>query len=511
MMEIVRDFSSSAEEANDKGVPEFGNIRVEQLRYPRKRSLPSREAVFNGAYAHLRESALRRVLYFGYGYGGARPYVHFPNAEHYQAIPFTFADWEHHGDMESEYGRIQKTQTYPTRVMPAAFDDITADVLQNFGHTLEEWGNRIPKTNEISVGVYDCLGGKMLAQKTKAESGYHNGVRGTFQSEPVFYEISPYSQELTIELWRRGVGQMAKELAQEDYGNVQAFLDLYRTIKDPLTGLRVSPAQVSAFHELHTRSLIQATGQPPKSGEPLAAQLALESAFLALPEARNVACVRFTDPHELPFIYVDPTALPRGEFANPKRVIEVLRELIDDSEKYKTAVTTPIAVSHFKEPFQRDPKLLIIDGNNRATATLLMRFVDFVNYDRKKLKDHHQALQRFVGLNDLDIEWEGDLDATLRSLSPDDIDLLLASQRSVRQFATSKIPALLVYEPNFHTIAVEQSQDGNITLLHPGHQTIYNDRRWAIAIPPKKQTHGRTKGGNIRATLESEIGWSTRS
>jgi hypothetical protein len=313
--------------------------------------------------------------------------------------------------------------------------------------------------------------------------------------------VSGESGRLERQLWERGLNQIAQELQEGNDSNVQSFLHLYNRIKDPVSPLRsILPEQARMFKELYLecRRLSPEGDDNLSKQKNLIVQLALEASFLALPGVKDVECVVCGGHHELPYIAIDIEELPRGEFANPKRVIEVLKELVDDSEKKGQAVATPITVSYCQEPFQAKPGLFIIDGNNRATAMLLMKFVNFVDFDKKAVVDFHEGLRRFIALYDLDIEWERDLAVALKSLMPDDLDFLAQKQAIIQEFAGAKAPALLVQEPNFHTVAVSQSQGERIVLLQPVHQVIYNQKRWSIAIPSKQQSHGRAAGNDVR-------------
>ena len=234
-------------------------------------------------------------------------------------------------------------------------------------------------------------------------------------------------------------------------------------------------------------------------------QLALESSFLGLPAARDIAGVVYGGHHELPYIYLDVGELPRGEYATPRRVVEILGELVHESVERGQPVVTPITVSYCHEPYQARPELFIIDGNNRATAILLMKYISFVGFAREGFLDQGN-LRRFIALYDLDMEWERDLVLALRSLASDGVDCLLANQSTVKEFAGALAPVLLVQEPNFHTVSVARSFGKGIVLLQPMHQVVYNQQRLPMAIPSKQQSHGRAAGNDLRINLKDGAG-----
>lgn len=499
-------YKPSIAQDKDQDVPEFGGFAPHELRQPEIRRL-SPDLFGNEAVRCLRQSGLQRALYFGYGIGELPP-VQFPNAEHFQHVPFTNNHWLRYGNMESEHSRVQfMLEQYKSRQFPEVCDGICADVLAS-DNLLQEWSNQIPRVDKASTLIYEQSAKQMEASKVHDDLGYSNGEQGAYQSEPVFYQVSELGGSLERKLWLGALAQISDELQQDNFRNLPSFLHLYNRVKDPITPIRSGlPEQVKIFKELYEESwkALSLNGNPNSERQQiliLVSQLALESSFLALPGLKDIACVVYGGHHELPYIYVDAASLPRGEFAGPRRVIEVLGELLDESEKHGQPVATPITVSYCQEPFQSKPDLFIIDGNNRATATLLMKFLDYVDFDKAAIFDHKDSLRGFISLYDLDIEWERDLAVALKVITPEVVESLVQRQDIIRQFANARIPALLVQEPNFHTVAVAQSHSERIVLLQPMHQVIYNQKRWSVAIPAKQQSHGRAAGNDIRVSLE---------
>lgn len=487
----------------DKDVLEFGGFTPYELRQPEARRL-SPDLFGAKALQGLKHSAVQRALYFGYGLGDL-PATHFPNAEHFQHVPFTHSHWSRYGDMESEYSRVRfMLELYESRQFPEAFDGICRDVLAS-NDLLLEWSNQIPKVDKDSSAIYEQIAKQMAASKAHDDLSYSNGEQGAYQSEPVFYEVSKQGGALEGKLWEKALNQISDEIQQGDFRNLPSFLHLYNRIKDPITPIRSTLSeQVRLFEDLYgeSQSYLSSDGNLNiERQKVLVTQFALESSFLALPGAKDITCVIYGGHHELPYIYVDVTRLPRGEFAGPQRAIEVLGELLHQSEQCGQPVATPITVSYCQEPFQTKPDLFIIDGNNRATATLLMKFIDYVGFDKEAIFNHKDSLRRFISLYDLDIQWERDLAVALKVLTPEVVGSMENNQDLIQHFANARIPALLVQEPNFHTVAVTQSHSEKIVLLQPMHQVIYNQKRWSIAIPSKQQSHGRAAGNDIRMSL----------
>lgn len=511
-------FKSVRAQNKDQDVPEFGNYSPGELRPPEVRK-QRRDLAESEAGQGLYRSAVSRAIFFAYGIGEV-PHVHFPNAEHFQHQPFAKNHWLRYGNMESENSRIKfMIEKYQRRRFPEEFSYVCRRALSNES-ALDEWGNQIPRVHNVSARIYEKIGAQMNENKIGDDFGYHNGDQGAYKSEPLFYESPAEMVALELQLWDRSLSQIAQELRNNDIKNVPSFLHLYNHIKDPITPLReILPNQARIFSELYEACSLAliSNGRSLDQEKILVAQLALESSFLALPGVKNIVQVVYGGHQELPYIFVDVTRLPRGEFADPEKIFDVLfgkndgkKNLVGIFQDLKEigfgrAKITPITVSYFQTPYQNRAEIFIVDGNNRATAVLLMQFLNFVGFDEKKVINFSDGLRRFVSLHNLDIEWERDLAVLLRTLSPDQRNRLVTEERAIaRQFENAAIPALLVQEPNFHTVDVAQSEAKrpDIFLLQPMHQAIYNDKRWSIAIPAKKQSHGRALGNDLRFSLD---------
>ena len=180
-----------------------------------------------------------------------------------------------------------------------------------------------------------------------------------------------------------------------------------------------------------------------------------------------------------------------------------------------------------------------------------MKFIEFVDFDKEKILNFSDKLDEFVVKHNLDIKWERDIALTLIVMNFVDgleinerfvnyeskvdefvakngwngdhwtedikkllsritykpIDYMIRHQDIVRMFAISKVPALLVQETSFHTLDMARSDEQNVVLLQPMHQTLYNNRESGIAIPSKKQSHGRINGNDMRLPLFQDEVW----
>ncbi|HXS14821.1 MAG TPA: hypothetical protein VN711_01730 [Candidatus Saccharimonadales bacterium] len=497
--EIIR---PNRQQERDRQVPEFGGYQPWELRHPVERE--SREDVFYGeAQRKLRHSAVERSLFFSYGIGRL-PHVQFPNAEHFQHIPFTQEHWRQYGNLESEYARLHFVlDNYPNRGFPKEFAQV-ANLALRETNVLGAWDESHVQRERIVSDIYDNVSQRMHEQREHEPLKYHNGFEGAYQSAPIFYESSGEVRQIEKQLWLEALTQISAELQAGNPEHLKAFLDLHASIKDPITQVRSQREnQVEIFLSLYkdAQESIPAPQRTLEADSILIAQLALESSFLSQPGAKDVFAVIYGGHHELPYAYVDVSQLPRGELANPGRVRGVLREILDDSERYQEAVVTPIMVSYYQEPHKAAAQMGILDGNNRATALLLFRYLDSVGCDRASALRREQ-LDRFVKDHDLAIAWERDLALALQEFKLEDWEHIQRMKDYVKRFAYCKVPALLVDEPNFITIAVAQSDRARIVPLQPMHQALYNQRERPMAIPSKQQSHGRSEGNDIRIEVQ---------
>jgi hypothetical protein len=392
----------------------------------------------------------------------------------------------------------------------------------------------------------------MAKTKVNDDFGYVASGRGAYQSDPVLYPTTAEGRALEITLWHKSLDQITAELQDGNYDNLEDFLHLYNCVKDPVSPIAATlPDQVEIFISLYEEAMasLPANEYSREQTKAFVVQLALESSFLALPAAKNIVRAHYSAHHELPYIHIEIEKLPRGEFASPVRVVEITQELLDQSKTHGETVATPIAVSQFQTPGNNVPEMFIVDGNNRATAILIMKYFDYVNFDKGKIRQYEDHLPEFVNDFGLDVKWERDIAMALslmvfiedmdlgqdpvglnkkvdeylvkhnlndevwrgsvkrlfEGITQKPIDVLLDNKTLVQEYAHAQIPALLVQEPSFHTIACSLSEGEKITLLQPMHQAIYNENDSEVAVPSKRQTHGRVDGNRKPRAVRSVI------
>lgn len=502
---------------DDPGVAEFGLTRPR--RTPAERN-PHPDTTDKQAFKSLKAQAISRALHFGYGIGDVADVpVLFPNGEHYKDQPFDKDHWERFGNLESEHARIDFTLTIygQQRGFPREFGPYVNTALLT-RDTLGAWEEASSCIAQASKGIYQTIRGEMVEKKFVDPEAQKEGYTEAYQSRPILYETKPDVVRGEQTLWDRALTQIAEELQRGDYRHLGSFLDLYTRIKDPITPVTQTLArQESLFRELlrSARSELRKQGITniaTEEGKTLLAQLALESSFLALPAAQSIFYMRGdAQHHAIPYVYTDLKDLPRGEYTTPQAVLPRLTEILDNAEDNATVVITPIAVSYFQTPGEPKPTMFVIDGNNRATALMVMQYL-YTEHPTYEERLNPATLKNFMQKHKLHPGWERELILTLKAqdaVTTDGVtpsgftrelyNRIMTDQPRLRKVVRARVPAMLVQEPNFHTIEVESSERyrPDIFLLQPMHQAIYNHDDLAMAIPPKKQTHGRAPGNNV--------------
>lgn len=539
---VVKGFAPTT----DAGVPDFGPFHPDPRPITLRRSTP--DTVDKKARERLYTSAINRALHFAYGdvtdeEATAGIQLQFPHAEHIQNLPFERSHWAAYGNMESERARVDlMLDIYPERSFPTALDGILQPIVET-ARPLEAWRKAQPKVAFVAERLYKGIQQDMIARiqpdtiakRLWHEDGYHNA----YQSDPIHYSHNIESRDREKQIWENALTQITTELQGGDMHNVAAFLSLYGRIKDPITPLTSTlTEQAKIFKRLYRETQAHLSPEDKAStptnerAKTLVTQLALESSFLALPLAHDVFYVRGDAEadsggrhQELPYVYVRLKDLPRGEFTNPYAVVPRIRELIDDFNQRGRLVVTPLAVSHIQEPGVKTPTTFLIDGNNRATSLMVMQYLfeSGVSYEDRL---DQQKLDTFMKKHHLHTGWEREIALTLAAeksytdsdgdfhegFTPEVYGLIMQAKDRIQPLIDAKVPALLLSEPDFHTVIVDRAVKNrpDLPLLQPMHQAIYNadgvrnkqGKLIAVAIPPKNQTHGRAMGNNIRVGVE---------
>ncbi|MEI7579379.1 MAG: hypothetical protein WCJ58_05070 [bacterium] len=512
-------YSLDTNGTSDHGVPEFGK-EFGTIKSPD--SFQRREAqnlVEPDLRAALQASALERIKWFTLNWNTPdaleRPRVHFPNAELIQHFGFPESVWQNYQDPETEYQALQFVLNhFQERALPVSFQNFLADKIPEGSNLLEERGKNYETLKLIAAQELHSLIGISSSQKDVDNGG---DIPGAFVVKPAQYKTSEVMQQQSIKLWEQAVTQISNEIAGGNTANVKSFLSLYGRLKDPLTIVDFNlDLQAAKFTELLASLKIEfgdnLNNLDPAQLKVLVAQLALESSFLALPAVANdeITSLLVDSVHELPIMHVDITTLPRGEMANPKRVAgevqegekSTLQELLDDYEEYQAVVTTPITVSYMQAPDAKKPILGILDGNNRVTAVMLMKFLAEVDYDFTRLQNK-QELVKFKEKYNLDVEWERDLFYSAKELAKNAVlqERIEKDHDFITKIANAKIAALLVQESNYLTVDVSGSTQNKLHVLQPQSQYSVNQNKFLYAFGSKLQSHGRVKGANVKISV----------
>ncbi|KAG8525202.1 uncharacterized protein KY384_008846 [Bacidia gigantensis] len=139
---------------------------------------------------------------------------------------------------------------------------------------------------------------------------------------------------------------------------------------------------------------------------------------------------------------------------------------------------------------------VIIDGNHRATATMVLRLIA-ERPTALTTPDHAVELDAFCTSHGLGLKWKVDLAEVLAAIRGSRCAALVWSKMGlVERFRdVQTIPALVVREDHFHTACQQRpALEGRPRLLLPIHQALYNDEKLSLAFPQAGQVHGRAVG-----------------
>ncbi|KAI0388509.1 hypothetical protein F5Y17DRAFT_201661 [Xylariaceae sp. FL0594] len=478
---------------------------------------PPRPDIVRPSLEDLLDLSLSRIRYAVSPSNTEPPPIPFPLAESMRWDFFTEGDWDTFGNLESEYGRLTYTLTrYPERGPLASCDGILHELLGK-PSVLEAWGNFAP---ELETRAMEALRDVCRQQENnRSNKGKKWSTKADCVTVPVDYVASEKASEISLQLWRRSLAEVASELATGHSACFEQFLQVHAFLKDPIYGF-VKPFR---HQRMLFKRLVRGFEKVTPIGrlrvdelERLAAQAAQESAYLSNPLLDKVSLVHFQAHHQLTYINVPLDTLARAEFSVPSHVLEVAEEMLQAaaSNEGQACPIVPILVTS-RPRFGRGGGggghlTPIIDGNHRATAALMLRFLATCPLEA----DYAAVSRRLLGYcvdHGLGRKWQIDLLDVLREL----YDPSSSTRRSYLQtsdpqllsrFATvSHIPALVVQEEDFHTICKQRSASasasaasGVVVLLHPFHQTLFNEDELPFALPQKAgQTHGRPEAFRI--------------
>ncbi|KAI1267891.1 hypothetical protein F5Y18DRAFT_273005 [Xylariaceae sp. FL1019] len=457
-----------------------------------------RPEVWDPSYEDLEQLSLSRIYHAFKPDAANPPPVNFPLAESMRWNYFTHDDWAEFGDVETEYARFTYTLTrYPERGAPRS-------CRSGLGHLLAEpsvlsgWHKyEAELQNNADVALeYVCR------QQRNQISKQGWVTKLDYVTVPVDYEVGEDASRLSLSLWNRALSEVASDLMDCSRVRAKEFLQIFAFLKDPIYGFRKPFRDQTVIFETLIDLFLQSVLNDQLSLDDLkrvAAQGAQESSYLVCPLLKSVTVVHFKAHHQLTYVNVQLDRLARAEWSVPSHVLEVVEELLQavavNNGRACPLVPILVTVRPCFATGERD-LIPIIDGNHRATAVMMLRFLA-AEPRLSNGVDMQERLRRYCVNRRLGKKWELDLMGVLYELYTEHHRLLreqLSSTEVLSHFATvESIPALFVQEEDFHTICKQRSE-GKVkpVLLHPFHQTLFNDDSLPFALPQKAgQTHGR--------------------
>jgi hypothetical protein len=432
-----------------------------------------------------------------------RPPRLFPTTETVFSRHFSSDVWLLHGDMETELGRMNYLLTeLPERSIPSRYISTTKLILSSSA-VLAAWQKALPQLRRAAATETDRIIAQMQTQREQKAPRIN---KSDFITVPVDYETDTAASVLGLGLWRRALEEIATFTSRGQFEHVPAFLQIFSYLKDPLGGLEPTPAKAVDLFIHFAACITTLTGQTAMTSvhqafwQAAMAQAAQEAMFLADSLLENVEYVHFSEHQQLSYVYVELDQLPRSEFSIPQRVLRIVEEIIlSAGNAQDNCFVAPIAVSTYPVlPIGCGRRtIVVIDGNHRATATMILRFIAEWPGVVTNINPH-TALNAFCVSHGLEVKWQVDLRQVIDTLCENlhYLSLIQSNMDAVKRFrSVSKIPALVVREDNFHTVCQQRTPLANRPrLLLPIHQAIYNDESHGFAFPRAGQVHGRAVG-----------------
>lgn len=467
---------------------------------PKRRFLPP--DIATPRFGDLVDLALLRV-YDAASSLEVRPPRLFPTVETVFGKYHAQDDWPIHGDLETEMGRLgYMLSNLPERGIPTSCTATIRLVLSS-APVLPAWKQTLPQLkNQIAEEIRWVIHQMQKQHRLKMSCYQKSG----FIAIPVDYRTDTAASGYAIQLCERSLSEIVVQVSNGHFEQAKAFLQIFTFLKDPLGGLEsVFDKAVDLFAYMMA-SLASSARQTP--GFPVnragwhaaAAQAAQEALFLASPLLEHIDYIHFTGHQQLPYVYVSLDQLPRSEFSIPEHVLRIIEEIlnIESSQIEGSCPIAPISVSSYPAlPFEHGKQMtVIIDGNHRATATMVLRLIA-EHQVAWTTKEPGEVLDAFCTDHALGPKWKVDLAEVLETLRGSHCAALVQRKMDlVENFRNvNTIPALVVREDNFHTVCQQRPALGNRPrLLLPIHQALYNDEKLNFAFPQAGQVHGRAIG-----------------
>ena len=458
----------------------------------------------------------------------ARPPRLFPTAETVLAKSFIHDDSFTHEDLEIEMGKMSyMLSNLPERGMPTECISLIRFVLSSVS-VLTAWERTLLRLrNKIREEIQWVIQ-KMQEQQQQLNISSYQKTR--FIAIPVDYRTDATTSSYAIQLWERSLSEIVVEVSKGNFEHTKAFLQIFAFLKDPLGGLEsVSDKAVDFMAYLTTflASFVRQTGDHSLTRAKWHAavtQAAQEALFLACPLLEHISYIHFAGHQQLPYVYVTLDQLPRSEFSIPEHVLQIIEEILTAGPlpNGESCPIAPITVCSYPTlPIEQGKHTtVILDGNHRATATMILRLIAEHSIALTTNEAAREALDAFCIDHNLGRKWKTDLSEVLETLlrgnhyyTATATALIRSKMDLVKRFQNLQhIPALVVREDDFFT---ECHQRPPLTmetptrrrrrrrLVLPIHQAIYNDDDLDFAFPQAGQVHGRAFGFKPMALLSS--------
>ncbi|MCJ1456018.1 hypothetical protein MMC28_006375 [Mycoblastus sanguinarius] len=432
-----------------------------------------------------------------------RPPRLFPTTETAFAKYYTHDDWLIHGDLETEMGRMSyMLSNLPERGIPTECVAPIRFVLSSVS-VLTAWEQTLPL---LKTKIREDIRWVMCKMQRQQRLNIPSYQKSNFVAIPVDYRTDTSASGYAIQLWESSLTEVIVQVSKGHFEQAKAFLQIFAFLKDPLGGLEsVFDKAVDLFAYMMTFLAISVRQLPGNSltrarWHSAAAQAAQEAFFLACPLLERIHYIHFTGHQQLPYVYVALDQLPRSEFSIPEHVLRIVEEILTTQslQNEGSCPIAPISISSYPAlPMEQGKHMtVIIDGNHRATATMVLRLIA----ERPVVlitEEPGEVLNAFCTDHKLGLKWKVDLAEVLESLRGNHYAALVRSKMDlVKRFRdVQAIPALIVREDNFHTACQQRpALENRPRLLLPIHQALYNDEKLGLAFPQAGQVHGRTVG-----------------
>ena len=475
--------------------------------FPARRRLP--QDITAPKFGDLVDLALLRVLDAGISLETPPPRL-FPTAETVFAKYYANEDWLNHGNLETEIGRMSyMLSNLPERSIPSECIP-TIRLILSSASVLVAWKRTLPRLKKNILQEIRWVVSQMQKQQRENLSGH---TKSRFLAVPVDYRTDATTSHYAIQLWENSLSEITARASNGHFEQAKTFLQVFAFLKDPLGGLEgISEKAVDLFVYMMTSlaRISRQTANGPLRWHAATAQAAQEALFLSCPLLENISYIHFTGHQQLPYVYVALDQLPRSEFSIPEHVLRIVEEILTANPSHGTSTcpVAPIAVSSYPAlPIEQGKHTtVIIDGNHRATAAMMLRLIA-EHPVVLTTKEAGRVLDAFCADHKLGLKWKVDLAEVLNTLHNSHYMALIHENiKLVELFRhVSTIPALVVREDNFHTVCQQRpARQGYPKILLPIHQALYNDETLGFAFPQAGQVHGRAVGFKAMPLLRAE-------